>query len=432
MILRNPNDLNLTGVAGNRDTFRFDTGCIIHDQNDFVVGDGNPGVIEGYRESRYFVTNHNQNNDTGFLVRQNVGASAVDFPVGNAKSDYTPARIVNSGVVDTFYIRVFPNVYQFGTSGDIVNDITVQRTWNILEETPGGSSIDLTLQHNAATEGGGYSRSDQYISRYFGQYNNAYRDSALGNFWDYAAPGNGYTNSNGSITTGNSVGYEATRSRAITTPFSKSVATRYFTKASTVSPVPVELIYLSANWENDEQDAQVSWGTASELNNEGFDILRSFDGLSWEPIGFVESNVPGGNTSQKQAYHFYDKDVDRRERTVYYKLNQRDFDGKSEEFGPVTLKRDAKVIRLNVVAFPNPAKSQFYLNFEGGIIGAFDLELIDVLGQVVHTQSIDKTSYLESAQVNVTEIASGNYWMKIQSVDNPVLYIKPVKIIIAR
>jgi len=432
MILRNANDVNLTGVAGNRDTFTFDTGCIIHDLSDFVIGDGNPGVILGYSETGYFITNHNQNSDTGFLVRQNIGALPVDFPVGNAKMDYTPARISNAGDVDTFYIRVFPNVYQFGTNGDIVNDITVQRTWNIIEETAGGSSVDLTLQHNASTEGSNYSRSDQYVSRYFGQVNNAYRDTAGGDFWDYAATGNGYANSAGTITTGSNVGFEATRSRSITTSFSKNAPTRYFTKASTVMPIPVELIYLSASWINEEQDAEVVWGTASELNNRGFDVLRSYDALSWEPVGFVESNVSGGNTADKQDYSFLDKEIDPNERTVYYKLNQRDFDGNSEEYGPVILKRDNALVRLDIVAFPNPTKTQFYLNFEGEIQGTFKLELIDVLGQVVHTQRVEKSTYLESAQVNVNEVATGNYWIKIQSIDNPVMYINPVKIIIAR
>jgi hypothetical protein len=37
MIIRNSNDVNLFGTAGNRDTFTFDVGCVIHDLNDFVT-----------------------------------------------------------------------------------------------------------------------------------------------------------------------------------------------------------------------------------------------------------------------------------------------------------------------------------------------------------------------------------------------------------
>jgi hypothetical protein len=432
MILRNANDLNLTAVAGSRDTFTFDTGCVIHDLSDFVIGDGYPGIITGYKETKYFVTNHDQSSDTGFLVRHNVGATDVDFPVGSAKVDYTPARFSNTGVPDTFYVRVFPNVYEFGTNGGIVNDITVQRTWNILEETPGGSSVDLTLQHNASTEGGSYGRSDQYLSRYLGTPNNAYRDSSLGRFWDYAAPGNGYANTLGTITTGSPVGFQATRTQQVVTSFSKNAPTRYFTKGSTANPIPIELIYLSANWINNERSAHVTWATGTELNNMGFEVYRSYDALSWDFVTSEPSKAVGGNSFEKREYIITDNEISASSKTVYYKLIQRDFDEKSEGFGPVRLDREATVLQLDIVAFPNPTKSKFYLNFEGVLLGRFKIELIDVLGQVVLDQIIEKNGYLENTQINVNEIASGNYWIRTNAIEYPERYIQPIKIIITR
>jgi len=67
MILRNSNDLNLIGLAGNRDTFDFDSGCVIHDLNDFVIGDGASGFILDFDQTNYFITNHDNTSDSGFL-----------------------------------------------------------------------------------------------------------------------------------------------------------------------------------------------------------------------------------------------------------------------------------------------------------------------------------------------------------------------------
>lgn len=430
MVLRNANDVHLFGVSGNRDTFKFDAGCVIHNKNDFVIGDGNSGVIEGYRETNYFVTNHDNSSDSGFLIRHSVSTAAVDFPVGNAKNDYTPARLVNNGTSDTFSVRVFPNVYEFGTSGDLVNDITVQRTWNILEQTAGGSSVDLTLQHNAATEGGAYGRTDQYVSRYFGSPNNAYLDTAMANFWDYAGPGNGYGNTAGTITTGSPVGFMATRSQSVTTDFSTSAATRYFTKASTVAPIPVELLYLSANWINDDE-AEVTWSTATEINNEKFILQRSYNGFDFEDLEEIFSKADGGNSFSLLNYSFIDESIVSNANKIYYKLVQVDFDGTKTNYGPLLLERDRILVKLDLKAYPNPANDRLFVNIAGDLYNSMSYEMIDVLGQQVFEGKFEKSSFLHTLEIPVSQVASGNYWLRFTTSESQQ-YIKPLEIIIAR
>jgi hypothetical protein len=335
-------------------------------------------------------------------------------------------------VSDTFAVRVFPNVYLNGDSGAIENDLTVQRTWNIVESTPGGSSVSLTLQHNAATEGSAYTRTNQYVSRYFGQTNNAYRDTSMGNFWDYASPSNGYANSIGTITTGAGVGYEATRYLPITTTFSKDVATRYFTKASTTAPIPVSLIFLTAIWQNTEKDAKIMWATATEINNMGFDVQRSYDGVSWNTIYFLASNVMGGNSTFKQDYSYLDQDLDPNKRIVYYRIVQKDYNGINEIFGPKTLVRKKYSTQLVTSIYPNPAKNILYLNLDGQVTGLMNIEIVDVLGQTIHKQIFNKENSFESTVLDVSSFSKGNYWIQIQSQSNTQLYIKPIQLLIAR
>jgi predicted RNA-binding protein with PIN domain len=70
---------------------------------------------------------------------------------------------------------------------------------------------------------------------------------------------------------------------------------------------------------------QMAWTTATEIENAGFRIERSADGVNWNNIGYVEGK---GTVAQKQHYVFVDEELFRG--MNYYRLIQVDFDGKTE------------------------------------------------------------------------------------------------------
>jgi len=83
---------------------------------------------------------------------------------------------------------------------------------------------------------------------------------------------------------------------------------------------PVELLAFEGSIQ--EQSIVLSWVTATETNNKGFDIEWSVDGNVWERLGFVQGN---GTSSHPNAYSYmhvhppYGKH--------YYRLKQWDYDG---------------------------------------------------------------------------------------------------------
>ncbi|MFZ2897709.1 MAG: FG-GAP repeat protein, partial [Saprospiraceae bacterium] len=69
----------------------------------------------------------------------------------------------------------------------------------------------------------------------------------------------------------------------------------------TESALPVTWLNFRASLEGN--DVHLTWSTASESNNEGFDVQRSENGRDWQTIAFV----PGaGTTSEVQTYSYTD------------------------------------------------------------------------------------------------------------------------------
>ncbi|WP_254412573.1 T9SS type A sorting domain-containing protein [Dyadobacter diqingensis] len=89
------------------------------------------------------------------------------------------------------------------------------------------------------------------------------------------------------------------------------------------STLPVTLVAFTAQKANSA--VSLHWRTTSEINNKGFHVERSPNGLNWNEIGFVDGN---GTVSQTQHYVLEDKSPIAG--INYYRLRQTDFDGKTE------------------------------------------------------------------------------------------------------
>ena len=98
--------------------------------------------------------------------------------------------------------------------------------------------------------------------------------------------------------------------------------------------LPVELLSFDVTPINN-QYAQLEWVTASEINNDGFEVLRSVDGETFRYIGWVSGN---GNQTTIHKYTYEDYSIDK-DITYYYRLKQIDYDGQYEYF-------DIKPLRL--------------------------------------------------------------------------------------
>jgi hypothetical protein len=87
--------------------------------------------------------------------------------------------------------------------------------------------------------------------------------------------------------------------------------------------LPVELTSFNAAIKNNKNT--LSWTTASESKNSGFDIESSADGSGFNKIGFVATKAVSGNSNAVLNYSF--EDAKTAKGTTYYRLKQVDFNG---------------------------------------------------------------------------------------------------------
>ena len=129
----------------------------------------------------------------------------------------------------------------------------------------------------------------------------------------------------------------------------------YFTIIKLLA-LPVELLSLRA--ESFRKEVRLTWQTASEDRNLGFEIFRSTDldpNLGrWKKIGWKDGK---GTTSEKQYYSFYDDQA--LPGINYYRLKQVDMDGNYEFTDIVSINFIEEIAEVNM--FPNPATNEVFL-----------------------------------------------------------------------
>ncbi len=150
----------------------------------------------------------------------------------------------------------------------------------------------------------------------------------------------------------------ATTSPLISTP---PMAMDEFSFSWTVSdeenPLPIQLLSFAGK-RLDVSAVQLDWVTASELNNQGFLIQKSTDGLEYESLEFVSG---AGTSGQRNAYQFVDSAA---KGAFYYRLKQLDFDGRFT-YSPIEYVAEGdQAPQLSI--YPNPTQTQtITLEIEG-------------------------------------------------------------------
>ncbi len=328
-----------------------------------------------------YIANKNQNSSGGYVIKSlEVADGDFTFPLASNGS-YTPLTVTNLGSTGNIQARVFDDTYAQGTSGVIIaTEKEVNKSWEINGDA--GVNVTVTLHWNSGDEDPNYAsaRSTAYMSK------NDY------NWWEKITPDIGTTGSDP---------YEITASGIQT--FS------VFGTGTEDSSLPVTWMAFEA-FENEDQEVELYWSTASELNNDRFEIEKSFDGRTFHVIGQMVGN---GTTNSLSDYQFIDTEPFNG--INYYRLRQVDYDGTDDYSELVSVFVDVQR-EYNITLSPNPTFDVTTLSIEWENDDDYAVGIFDMMGRnlgVVHSK-------FSKLNLDLSALPKGMYVIKIHTGDRVV------------
>lgn len=323
------------------------------------------------------------------VMKRTVTTSATLFPIGY--NPYLPVTLImasGSAIVDA----AVQNTITDATNTLITTNV-VGKTWTI---TPEATINDVTvmLQWNGTDELGGFDRTNSRI---------AYRT----------------TNTSGWIPTGNFAAASGTDPYTLTsgTITTMSASQPYlFGVGDGISPLPVSLISFEAKRQG--YGAALNWQTSSEINNEGFEVQRSKDGVSWTKIGFVNGH---GNSEIIRDYNYGDAGPNAVGK-VYYRLKQIDFNGQFtySEIRTVNFENVIDYTQSSYSIAPNPVTDAFRISWTAENDEPVYLLLSDMSGNIIYQRQLNSRKGDNTQEINTESWKSGSYIITIESTSSIV------------
>lgn len=169
------------------------------------------------------------------------------------------------------------------------------------------------------------------------------------------------------------------------------------------SQLPIELLYFTANWIENEREVLLSWSTLSESDNDYFTIERSVDGVDWDVVREVDG---AGTSSSTLKYSTVDEDPHLG--VSYYRLKQTDFNG-AFKYSPIVSLN--KISDTELIVYPNPASigQGVAIFLPTNLIGEISVQVYSVEGKLVFETTHD-ASASDMFILDVTDsFQSGSY-----------------------
>jgi len=178
--------------------------------------------------------------------------------------------------------------------------------------------------------------------------------------------------------------------------------------------VPLPITLLNFKGERQGNNNILQWSTASEQNNQGFEIQYSSDGTNFDRLSFVNSKANNGNSSSILNYEYTDTRL--LSGNAYYRLKQIDKDGRSSYSNIILLKGDKiNAITLSNI-YPNPAKNKLNVTLASPANDKINIEIRDLSGKLVMRQASKIMSGNNNLSLEVASLPAGSYFIKV--IDN--------------
>jgi hypothetical protein len=338
------------------------------------------GSISGQSANGYVVTN-----GTGSLKRSVAASGSYAFPVGT--NNYAPVTFtINSvGTPGTISARTTTSDHPQGANSFPL-DYTrkLNRYWTIEND-----GVDVSTSNRAQVD-------FNWVASELGSTVYGFNIPALkvakysGSSWSIASTSN-------------------PTSTSITASNISSFSDFVIALPTGAAVLPVSLTSFSGY--KDGFRNQLRWVTSSEVNNSGFEVQRSADGVNYQSIGFVNSLAIGGNSQTQLKYNFTDANPNGLKQ--YYRLKQFDIDGRSS-LSNILLIQGEKPAAFEIASvYPNPSRGQVTVLLNAPENKVVTIRLIDLAGRVLQTRQVNVLAGNNSIPFDISNLAKGQYLISV-------------------
>ena len=227
------------------------------------------------------------------------------------------------------------------------------------------------------------------------------------NITGWAGGYNGSTGTAGKIFTGSSAELSASKLAQIyfTNPSNGNTYTATQLGTGEVVPtaaLPVELLEFKATANSAIKNVDLTWVTASEINNDYFVIERSTNANDWIPLDSVDG---AGNSNAVLSYNYLDNNP--YSGTSYYRLKQVDFDGTTSYSNIEVVNFEGVEI---VSLFPNPSSGEVSISIKSSETGTLELKAYDSVGKLVSNEVFQVNEGVSNINTQINA-ADGKYFI---------------------
>ena len=148
------------------------------------------------------------------------------------------------------------------------------------------------------------------------------------------------------------------------------------------SVLPVTYESFNAALSNNNS-VSLSWTTSADINNDQFEVEKSFDQSNFSTAAYVLGAQSVNNGIAQYSFEDKDKEI-LNHKIIYYRLKQADANGKYT-YSVVKTVRISNMSdqKISVQVMPNPYMDKLNVNFTSNNSGKAEIQMISVSGTVV-------------------------------------------------
>jgi len=301
------------------------------------------------------------------------------------------ARSTDGGVTFSSPVKINDDAgtsaYQWFGTMSVAPNGRIDVIWLDTRDNPG--TVLSALYYSNSSDGGLTWSPNERLSDYFDPHVGWPQQNKMGDYFDMVSDING-----------------ANLAWAATFNGEQDV---YYSFITDTTVVPVELLSFTAT--SNGKEVILSWTTATELNNQLFEVQRSFEGSEFATIGFVYGK---GTTTERQDYIYKDKiSTDGK---YFYRLKQIDYLGNYEYSDIIEMEIRVFNSYLLEQNFPNPFNPTTTIGYGIKEKGNVRISILNSIGEeIASLVNEEKEPGYHTVEFNAANLPSGVYFYQLKT-----------------